>query len=783
MNHLKNTRRNFVLFFIILFSVLLVLPGSFVSAKSKKNADNLTAYTDIAILSTTDMHGKCWETNLLYGSAEPHNMLRVSTAVNEIRSEYGKENVILIDNGDIFQGTHISQTQLFQAVKGESNEPLAMAVALKEIGYDAFVLGNHEFNYNWDTMKACYDWLVDNGVSVLAANVNYDGTDGNHKAGKGVVDPYIVKTITVNGNEHKIGIIGLENCDVPRWDLPMNYPGIRFLHSKNKKYSMAYEAKKYINKLKKKGCEFIIVSYHGGIGDTSSKLKYSVNTQNQGSRIIKGNTDIGLLITGHDHVSSYSNSYYKDKNGNDVLVVNGGGQELTKSVFRFSEDPEGKLVWSILSSENLSLDGFAKDEVLEEKIRPYAELASEDVEKPVGTLLGEWIKPIDYYFYQTNSLDLVNASIIDICTEKIAEKYDKTSAKALKKATGLNHIDVDMAINSPSTSTYTIKSGDISVKDIYKLYKFANNILVIPMYGRDIRNIIEENASERLMVRVFGGEPHYYTINDNYTHLAFGGLNFEYDMSKPEGERVIIHGFSNGRKFKDNKVYLVAVNNYLLGNEGCGLRKFSSKDAIWSQTEDDNGSTVQDIIENYIRKCTSKYGGVSTDLFKWKWEIIYSADPSEKVKYDGEVFAEYCEKLQDGHKYIIYHDATGLTLTNESINSSLGSVSVNANGEYLVDKKPDEAIVLTAIYNKDGYVSFKDEKENYLACAQNGSLSFVSDANKDSIWWKIDKTTDGNYIISAGNDNNLALQVYLGKFMTYQLYNSGYFVFNFYEVK
>ena len=135
------------------------------------------------------------------------------------------------------------------------------------------------------------------------------------------------------------------------------------------------------------------------------------------------------------------------------------------------------------------------------------------------------------------------------------------------------------------------------------------------MYGRDIRNIIEENASERLMVRVFGGEPHYYTINDNYTHLAFGGLNFEYDMSKPEGERVIIHGFSNGRKFKDNKVYLVAVNNYLLGNEGCGLRKFSSKDAIWSQTEDDNGSTVQDIIENYIRKCTSKYGGVSTDLF------------------------------------------------------------------------------------------------------------------------------------------------------------------------
>ena len=48
------------------------------------------AYTDVAVLSTTDMHGKCWETNILTGAAVPQNMLRVSTAVREIRGLFGE---------------------------------------------------------------------------------------------------------------------------------------------------------------------------------------------------------------------------------------------------------------------------------------------------------------------------------------------------------------------------------------------------------------------------------------------------------------------------------------------------------------------------------------------------------------------------------------------------------------------------------------------------------------------------------------------------------------------
>ena len=71
----------------------------------------------------------------------------------------------------------------------------AETLCLKEIGYDALVLGNHEFNFDWNTMRGTYSWLKEGGVAVLAANAVWDGTDGAHTAGENVFTPYIVRTI------------------------------------------------------------------------------------------------------------------------------------------------------------------------------------------------------------------------------------------------------------------------------------------------------------------------------------------------------------------------------------------------------------------------------------------------------------------------------------------------------------------------------------------------------------------------------------------------------------
>lgn len=287
-----------------------------------------------------------------------------------------------------------------------------MALCLREIGYDAMTLGNHEFNYPWATMRRVYDWLEAGGVRVLAANACYDGTDGVHQRGENAFGTYFVREVTVNGHSHKVGVLGLENSDITRWDIPVNYPGIQFVHPDNLNYDQALEAARYIAQMREDGCEIIIVSYHGGLGYAVEALTFGVNSENQGMRIIQNTEGIDLLILGHDHSTGYSCTTAMDKAGREVLIVNGGGQELTRTVFRLSEDEHGGLICELSETENLNLENYEPDPVLQEKIRPCAEMADAALDLPVGELTGEWDGSEAFFTAQSDTIDLISTSQI-----------------------------------------------------------------------------------------------------------------------------------------------------------------------------------------------------------------------------------------------------------------------------------------------------------------------------------------------------------------------------------
>ncbi|MBQ6430251.1 MAG: 5'-nucleotidase C-terminal domain-containing protein, partial [Oscillospiraceae bacterium] len=727
---------------------------------------------EFTILSTTDMHGRCWDVNLLTGGNVSNTMLNVSSAVASIRSS--KSNVILIDNGDLYQGTPVSGYHLTQLKAGETTDPNPMALCLAEIKYDYAVIGNHEFNYSWDVMETTRSYLTQNGVSTLCANLYYDGTDGAHAAGTNVFTPYLFKQITVGGKTYKIAIIGFENTDCPRWDVSDNYPGIVFTHPDNVHNSIAWEADKYIKEVKAKGADAIIIAYHSGLGAAVAPddIVFGSNSENQVLSMIANNTDIDLVIAGHDHSSSYSGNTYKDKNGNDVLVVNGGGSNLTCTTFGINEN-------GIYVKENrdIALSSYSPDAALKEKIRPYAEAAEVNVNRSVGKLVGTWNTVSNYYLAQSDAMDLINRAQIDRGNYYLTQKYRTADeVNTLLAKTGLDHLTVDFSATSMVVSgNYKVSAGEMSMKDIYKLYKYDNTLYLVPLTGQQIKDIMEFVASERLSVNTMSGSPVYGTKGDDFTNPIFYGLDFVYDMSQPAGNRVVISKFADGRAFELTKTYIMAINNYHLGNGP--FAALSTADAIWSQVDDSVGS-VPDLIGEFITAETAAKGGVSPAPSSWS--LVYTGEIGGGGTATGAYIGTLVDDpstLSDGDQIMIFHVAGGQLVSSVASGSKLApSGDVNSGDKQIGTN--DATAIFRVKKGSDGKFRFLDADGKFMTYGQTGNSLAMSGTETDYAQWEFEAVSGGivhlHCVNAAYNGNyNQYLEFYGGAFTTYGIGGGG----------
>ena len=159
----------------------------------------------ITILCTADLHGCVHDTPGRYLEHNTGSLLRIATLVKRIRAE--NPNVLLLDTGDVFQGTAESLLS-----GGE-----AMSVPMNALGYDAIAVGNHEFD--WGVAEAgrllsLFD------APVLAANL-LRGPGSPPAFAR--VKPWTVRTV----DGVRVGIVGLTNPNLNQWFRDMAPAGLR----------------------------------------------------------------------------------------------------------------------------------------------------------------------------------------------------------------------------------------------------------------------------------------------------------------------------------------------------------------------------------------------------------------------------------------------------------------------------------------------------------------------------------------------------------------------------
>lgn len=242
--------------FILLLVSLLIITTCGKKETIKPHKDEPLQY--LTILYLNDYHGHITPFKAHYKDEHTvGGMARIATVVRSIRAENTENNIptLLLCAGDVLQGT--PQSTVF---KGESD-----FLCLNEIGCNAMVLGNHEFDYGQENLNA------------LRSQANFAILGGNILSERGQA-PIVKSYFTRNIHGLKIHIVGLTTDETPLTTHPKNVEKLVFADP-------IETAKKTLQKLDPD--DIVIALTHIGY-EMDKKLAKSVE-------------GIDIIIGGHSH--------------------------------------------------------------------------------------------------------------------------------------------------------------------------------------------------------------------------------------------------------------------------------------------------------------------------------------------------------------------------------------------------------------------------------------------------------------------------------------------------
>ena len=254
----------------------------------------------ITILHSNDVHSQIEPFPLNHNRFPGRGgFARRASIFNEIRSV--NPNTLIFDAGDIFQGT-----PYFNFFQGELELKL-----MKEMGYNAATIGNHEFDAGLDSLKQN---ILSTNFQFIISNYDFSNT-----VLEGITTPFkIYKKQGV-----KIGVFGL-GIELKGLVNPDLY--------KETKYYDPIEISNDIVKILKndKKCDLIICVSHLGHEYDSNKIS--------DTKLARLTSDIDLIIGGHTHTFLKKPIIVKNKKNNNVIInqVGNGGVYLGRIDFNFT---------------------------------------------------------------------------------------------------------------------------------------------------------------------------------------------------------------------------------------------------------------------------------------------------------------------------------------------------------------------------------------------------------------------------------------------------------------
>ena len=511
----------------------------------------------LTVLGTTDLHGNVYNWNYFSNAAYSDTsgnqigIAKAATLIKAVRAERGADRCLTLDAGDTIQGTPLAYYfAKIDPITAGAKHP--MATAMNAVGYDAAALGNHEYNYGLDTLRAfqrqCH-------FPLLSANsVDWD-------TGAPIFPPYVLKRVKVRGEKPvTVGILGLVTPGVAIWDAANVEGKVRFP-------GIVEQAKVMVPRMKAAGADVVIVSCHSGATTSSSygdALPYPENASTLLAEQVPG---IDAILVGHAHAEIAERKVKNTATGREVLLSEPLYWGMRVSVMDLDlVKVRGR--WTVASSQAtlLNANTVREDARIAALVRPAHEKVLTYVNSVIGTCTQAMSAATSRY-EDTAAMDFINL-------------VQAQTVKAALVGTPQEGLPV-LSIAAPFNKGAAIPAGEVTVRDVAGLYIFDNTLLGITLTGAQVKDYLETSAAYFQTVSGTGPFPASAVTNaktgtapngtPDYNYDIMGGLDdrltYEINIANDPGARIEKLSYA-GAPIDLSATFVVAINNYRQGGGG-----------------------------------------------------------------------------------------------------------------------------------------------------------------------------------------------------------------------
>jgi 5'-nucleotidase len=406
----------------------------------------------VSLVGTNDVHGRIESLPILAGY------------LANLRALRGDDGVLLVDGGDMFQGT----------LESNLAEGVPMVLGYNALHYDAVTLGNHEFDYgpagslstprssSDDPRGALKARAKEASYPFLSANI----VDGTTK--KPLDWPNFHPTALVQKHGISIGLIGIATEDTPTTTIAMNFFGLRVLPP-------APVVKARAEELRKQGAKLVVVVAHAGghclsYGDDDKTCDQNQEIMRLAEALPEGTVD--AIVAGHTH-EGMANKVH----GTPIIESFSYGKDFGRIDFTFDGVSHDLKKTEIFQPTPLKpgVDYLGQpvkiDQALAAKLQPFTDASRARKESLLG-------------------IDLATTISRDHGHES---PLGNLFADMLLHSAPAVQVGAKVAMMNGGGLRAELPAGPLRYGSLFEAMPFENRIAIVALTGADLKRIVLDN--------------------------------------------------------------------------------------------------------------------------------------------------------------------------------------------------------------------------------------------------------------------------------------------------